>query len=129
MKLGKHDVLIEGNLVVCHSRGTLEPQEAADFASLVRQHFAQLPSLYLLLVVHEIGKPPSPETRRLIAQWNQQRPITGAAIVTSSILVRAAVSMVAAAVRAFQSQRTPLAFFGSEEAARQWLATQHQATP
>lgn len=123
MKLGKHEVLLEGDLVVCHSNGTLETEEAEAFQRIVRRHFVQHGSMYLLLVVHEVGKPPSSTTRRLIAQWQEERPVTAAAIVSDNVLVRGAVALVAAAVGAFHRKRTPLAFFSSEATAREWLCS------
>lgn len=124
MKLGKHEVLIEGDLAICHSHGTLDPAEAEAFHEVVKSVFDAHGRIYLLLIVHEVGSPPSPETRRRLAQWSRERRVSAAAVVSTSLAVRASVSMIVGAIGVLRRERLPVAFFAREAAARAWLSEQ-----
>ncbi len=119
-QLGLHTVSQDGDVVCIALQGPLGLAEAQSFHGQVADTLASRGHAYVLVDCSQ-GGALSAETRRWIAQWNQQHRIDGVAIFGASLFMRTMLTLVINAIALLGQRPVPAAFVKTEAEARAWL--------
>lgn len=117
---GKHEMYIEGDIVVTVTHGMFTLDEAHLLIRAMQEVIDRYG--YGLVLSDNTGLAGmAPEARRESARWSVGKPILGSATIHGSRAVRILIGLLFKAMNLIGKQSIRLEFFQTEEAARQWL--------
>lgn len=130
-KIGRHPVVQQGWLTRIQADGELSLSEAQGFCALYEKILLEQKAVYAVMLSPDSGGGATKEARRYMVDWQRQSPDTRQiflALVTSSMIMRAAVTLIMSAMSLLEKNSGHTKFFPSERAALAWLDSRRQAT-
>lgn len=118
---GKHELYIEGDLVIAVNHGVITLEEIRLFTEVAAEMLDRHGYLLFLGDNTDADKF-EPDARRYIAQWSVGKTILGIALYKANFVARTIFSLMLKAINIIRKQPLPFDFFKTEEEAREWLA-------
>lgn len=127
--IGKHRVVIEGDVVYVQWRGELELDEVQSVFGLYGSVFAEHGRAFALVDLRQSGVPPEP-VRRWIGEWQRSHgELSGAAAFGAGWVMRSLFLLVGRAMALIGRRQLPSAAFATEAEAREWINAMRQRLP
>jgi hypothetical protein len=118
--IGKHLVITDQDVVSVHLDGAVSPAEMLALHRLYEVRLRLHPRLFSVLHVARVV-PPSPEVRKLMADWRRRHKVAGTAVIGAGLAVRTIATLYLRAVEMLGLRTWPVRFFDSEQAAQAYL--------
>lgn len=115
----------EGDLLVAIVDRQLTLEMTKQFCHLAAQVREREKRLFVISRIQG-AQTASAEARRYFTDWTSKNPVDASAMVSTSTLARATMTLIISAVKLVSSRAIPTAFFATEAEARAWIGKQRQ---
>ncbi len=124
-QIGKHRVVVELDTVSVYWDGPCSVEEVRVIQQIYNACLEEHSHLFSVFFV-ERAVPPSPEVRKLMADWRKDHTVSASAIIGASLPIRTIGSLYLRATELLGLRSWPARWFEEESAAHSFLETLRQ---
>lgn len=115
----------EGDLLVATVDRPLTLEVTKQFCHLAEQVREREKRLFVISRIQG-SQTATAEARRYFSEWTSKHPVDASAMVSTSTLARATMTLIVSAAKLVSKRTIPTAFFATEAEARSWIGKQRQ---
>jgi hypothetical protein len=123
-KIGQHTAHTKGTVLYVSFDGDFSYSDAKRMLEFVEAQYGTEPYYAICDITHQGTT--SPEARRLLTEWTQNKQLRAGAMIGGSLLARTMATLITSAIRAFGKKSIPIVFVPSQREAEAWIKQQQQ---